>query len=194
MAIQEHANSKDEQVSKRTPIIGWSFFVLINIGIYFVVRSIVDAWLGSATVSPDKVGAASTLVMQIDSFLAAGYVIGFFQLQGQVARMIEDIARLKSRNLTLGSHRRSKYFAGRRFFLNMFVIVLFVASGLYAVRGALFGTRDELVSSLALLVLGIAWMVFFWFLVIVDTESMAERIGKRLRSENKDVSKSESGD
>ncbi len=183
--MSESSNGQD--VGKATPLIGWSFFLLFNLGLFFVAKFIVGLWLGSSIVGPDRIAMAAGLVMQIDSFMVAGYVIGFFQFQGQVAKMIEEIAMLKEKNLTWGSGKRSKYFAGRRFFLLMSVIVLFILSGLYAVRASLFETQDEIVSSLSLLILGTLWMVLFWYSTISNTESMAERIGKTARAGHKEM-------
>jgi hypothetical protein len=91
---------------------------------------------------------ASILVMQIDSFLAAGFVIGFLQFQGVVAKMIRQIATLKitkeisqpEERETLGQWQnmmgRLSYFAGFRFPITMLGV------GVACVVRALLGASD----------------------------------------------------
>ena len=127
---------------------------------------------------------ASVLVMQIDSFLVAGYVIGLFQFQHSLSGMIQVMARLGEKELlSWKDSKGTKYFESIRFFMGMLVIVLFVGSALYAVRSTLFETRTELVASLSLLVQGAALMVAFLGGMSSETKSMAERIGKALANQ-----------
>ena len=184
-------NIEKLEKSPLATLIVLSFTAIGAIVIFFTTRYGVDLWIGSLTSLPaERIGMASILVMQIDSFLAAGFVIGFFQFQGVVAKMIRQIATLKitkeisqpEERETLGQWQnimgRLSYFAGFRFPITMLVLVLLVLSGLYSVRATLFETRDELVTSITLLVEGLEFMVIFWFSATGQTESMAARIGE----------------
>jgi preprotein translocase subunit SecE len=175
--------------SIRDTIIVLSFVAISSVVAFWIMRWWVDLWIGPTLISGNRIGMASLLVMQIDSFLAAGWVIGFFQFQGVVSKMIRQIARLKiaeeialpEEQKTLGvwhGYKGLSYFAGFRFPIVMLVIVVFVFSGLYSVRATLFETRDELVTSIALLVEGLVLMVVFWFGATSQTELMAARIGE----------------
>ena len=62
-----------------------SIIGLLDYGVWLAVNFL----LGNSTFPPDRVSSASTLVMQIDSFLAAGYIVAIFQLQADMAKRIQ---------------------------------------------------------------------------------------------------------
>jgi hypothetical protein len=169
---------------KRNAIILLLFVGFSTLGAFFLVRNIVGSWLGPSMITADRIGMASILVMQMDSFLAAGYVIGFFQSHAQESKMIQTLSRLNDQELLKRREEKgTEYFPAIRFLMSMLVIGFFVLSGLYAVRSTLFETRDELEVSLTFLVQGAMLMVAFWFTMISEAESMAELTG-RLRSQH----------
>lgn len=159
---------------------------------YLQVRSLISSWIGPSTIPTDRIGNASMLIMQIDSFLAAGFIIGFFQFQGLVTKMIQRISEL---NLTKeinrpeqakelgwwGNEKRLSFFANGRYAIIMSSLLLYVLSGLYSIRALLFQTEDDLVTSLSLLVWGVILMVLLWYGNIVLTEKMAQKIGQNKR-------------
>ncbi len=148
----------------------------------------VNFLLGDAIFATDRVASASGLVMQIDSFLAAGYIVAIFQVQGDMARRIQEGTRVRA---TLGESvkeddlpsllRRKggiRYFATRRFPIAVLPLLLFVLSGILAIDGVLYATRYYLTLSISLLVEGSILMIVRWYGSWAQSEALAEFIGK----------------
>ena len=136
---------------------------------------------------PERIGSATMMVMQIDSFVAAGFIVGFFQFQGEMSNKIREAKQLRKRmgsrfprekRPSIFDRDRLRYFAARKFWLVMLSLVLFVTSGLFAVNGVLYETRFYLVASLACLFWGVTWMMVMWRLIIGGAEELAEFLGE----------------
>ncbi len=161
-----------------------SIIGLLDYGVWLAVNFL----LGNSTFPPDRVSSASTLVMQIDSFLAAGYIVAIFQLQADMAKRIEAGTRIakalgnsvKDEDLPQLLRKKGgiRYFATKRFPLAMLPLGLFVLSGIFAIDGVLYGTRDYLALSISALVWGGGFMILRWYTVVSHSEEVAEFIGR----------------
>jgi hypothetical protein len=170
--------------------VGLGVLTAIVSGVGYLLWVMVNALLDYGSLVGDRIATASTMVMQIDSFLAAGYIISFFQFQSDMSKRIQEAKALKT---ALGASLKDEdvptplrrkgggefaYFATRKFSIMMLWLVFFVVSGVYSVGGVLFQTRFFLAESLAFLVWGTLGMLFFWYVIIDSSESIANFIGK----------------
>lgn len=97
--------------------------------------------------SPERIVSASTGVIQLDSFIVAGFIVGFFYLWERLE--------------TVWGKIRKKSFK-EPLLIAIFApipVVFLVASGLFAIRATLTGDLMSLAYAIYLLVFGL-WMVF----------------------------------
>ncbi len=68
----------------------WIIVGLLAGGAFLGSAALVNYLLGPGPLVGERVASASQMIMQIDSFLAAGYIVGFFQFQEDMAKRIRD--------------------------------------------------------------------------------------------------------
>ena len=68
----------------------WIIVGLSAGGAFLGSAALVDYLLDPGPPVGERVESASHMIMQIDSFLAAGYIVGFFQFQEDMANRIRD--------------------------------------------------------------------------------------------------------
>ena len=153
--------------------------VVLHGAIFTVVLFAVVYSAGSLEVSStaDKITQASQMILQFDSFLAGGWIVGFFFFWGNFGKEVRELRRLSYRSKARTTKDLGEYFKVESweedalsigtpvFALLIFGIANIIASGILAVVSVLSSNGVLLVASLGALVLGTWVMLESWYAV-----------------------------
>jgi hypothetical protein len=152
------------------------------VGSGFIVGAALAAW--SATLFQNPVSApvvisTSSMIVQISSFVAAGYIVGLFYYLAELSKGFRELRRFVY-GWAFASEKTQAYFNSKKQELNwdklshftldklgtvLSPFLLFILSGLAAVSAGLTASNGYELASLLLFAVGVVIMVVsFWFL------------------------------
>jgi len=135
---------------------GWpvSFIVggVVSLILYIIVLWTVISWFDSINVKEfpaDRIVSASNALIQLDSFMVAGFIVGFFYLWEKVEAEFKSLTRKKS----------LKPFVT----LSFSTLISLTLSSLFAVGAILTTDSRYLLGSISLLVSGLWTVMLNWY-------------------------------
>jgi len=157
--------------SKRVRVLHGAVFLVVLSVVIFPTTSLVQG------TSPERIVQASQMVLQLDSFLAGGWIVGFFFFWGNLGKELRQLRRLWYKSTAQPSTELADFFKNGSwekdarnigtgiFAMLMFGIGNFVISGFFAVASVLSNGGALLVVALATLVSGTWFMLETWYTV-----------------------------
>lgn len=127
----------------------------------------------------------SELIVQLDSFLTAGYVVSFFYYWGTLSKELSHAERFLHRE-EKSARTEEEFVDARQLQLKvemlpfdvlvyvLFVVGSFTFSGIMAVSATLTGGASHVTWALAAVVYGVGQMFFSWFSLHLTTLTFAE--------------------
>lgn len=176
-----------------------TILLIVFIGIGFVFGASSEKSI-EAGVSVQQITQACLLIVQVDSFLAAASIVGFFQFYGRLldtfSVMTRSISRAKAKepkttDVSKSAEAARKAIADARVSLLHYeavIVVLFVVSGVLAV-GAIFTSNPyDVPAALISTVFAVSLMLYSW--VTLETndaeiEAMVSEVVETWREESK---------